>query len=125
MLIIGKNMASKTNYNPEIKKVVDSILLKIPFVVPGKMFGYPAYYINRKLFACIYSQGVGIKVPEAMVKKLVNKPGMIYFQPLGRPKMKEWIQINRENPSDYLRDVDIFKISMSFVSSINSFHGSR
>lgn len=28
------------------------------------MFGYPAYYIHRKLFACVYGEGVGVKLPE-------------------------------------------------------------
>ena len=108
----------KANYNPEIKKVLDSILLDIPFVVAGKMFGYLAYYINKKLFACIYEEGVGVKIPESMANKLIGEKGIVYFQPMGRRKMKEWIQINRANPEDYLKDIEIFKTSASFVASL-------
>jgi len=110
-------MASKAKFNPEIKNVVDSILLKSGIVVPGKMFGYPAYYVNKKLFVCIYKQGVGIKVPETVAKHLIDGKIAIYFQPLGRPRMKEWIQINKEKPLEYLNHKDIFDISLNFVSS--------
>lgn len=109
---------SKTDYIPEIKEAIDTILLKNPVVAPGKMFGYPAYYVNRKLFACIYRDGVGVKVPETVANELIGRKGIIHFQPLGRPKMKEWIQINRERPEDYLKDAGIFETSMNFVASL-------
>jgi hypothetical protein len=108
---------SAVNFSPEIKQIVDSILLKMPSVVPGKMFGYPAYYVHGKLSACIFEKGVGIKVPENLAKKLIGKEGIIPFQPLGRPKMKEWIQINRQNPEEYLKDKDIFEASVNFTAS--------
>ena len=82
------------------------------------MFGYPAYYINKKLVACIYKDGVGVKVPETVANELIGKKGTLHFQPLGRPKMKGWIQINRENPEDYLKDVEIFETSVSFLTSL-------
>jgi hypothetical protein len=107
------------SFNPEIKKVVDSILLKYPLVQSGKMFGYPAYYVNKKLVACIYESGVGIKVPEDVAKTLIGKEGIGHFHPLGRPEMKEWIQINHQKPDDYLEDTAIFEASVNFVSSIN------
>ena len=107
-------------FDPEHKKILDSFLLEIPEVVPGKMFGYPAYYINKKLFACLYENGVGIKVPEDKAKEFIGKKGIIPFQPLGRAKMKEWIQINRENSEDYLYDQEIFDISIKFVSTLTN-----
>ena len=67
------HIMSKTDYNLEIKKSIDTILLKNPVVAPGKMFGYTAYYINRRLFACIYKDGVGVKVPENVANKLIGK----------------------------------------------------
>jgi len=108
----------KANYNPKIKIVLDSFLLKIPIVVPGKMFGYPAYYVNKKLFACIYEEGVGMKVPFDLANELIGKEGIIPFIPMGRKKMKEWIQINREKPEDYLNDRAIFEIAIKFVAGL-------
>ncbi|HML05456.1 MAG TPA: hypothetical protein VK426_06765 [Methanobacterium sp.] len=105
-------------FNGEHKKILDSFLFEIPDVVPGKMFGYPGYYINKKLFACLYENGVGIRVPEDKARELIDGKEIIHFQPLGRRKMREWIQINRENSKDYLKDKEIFDISIKFVSSL-------
>lgn len=35
------------NFNPEFKVVLDDMLLGYPFVRPGKMFGFPAYYVRK------------------------------------------------------------------------------
>jgi hypothetical protein len=49
------------SYIPEHKAVLDDFLLTLPGVHAGKMFGYPAYYVNKKLFACVYGEGVGVR----------------------------------------------------------------
>ena len=110
------NIMSPPVYNPKHKEVLDSVLLQMPGVVPGMMFGYPAYYINKKLFACLYEEGIGIKVPEKVAESLVGKKGIIRFQPKGRKPMKEWIQINHERSEDYRMDEEILKISVEYVS---------
>jgi hypothetical protein len=108
---------STVTFNPAHKEVLDEVLLQIPGVVGGMMFGYPAYYTNRKLFACIYEEGVGLKVPEKVAESLVGRKGIVRFQPKGRKPMKEWIQINRKRSEDYRRDQEILKISIDYVSS--------
>jgi hypothetical protein len=105
----------KAKYNLDIKEILDSFLLEFPEVTAGKMFGYPAYYAGKKLFACVYENGVGIKVPEDLADVLIKTEGIINFQPMGRAKMKQWIQINRQNPNDYLNDKEIFKVSIDYV----------
>jgi hypothetical protein len=103
-------------YNPKHKEVLDSVPLQMPGVVAGTMFGYPAYYINKKLFACLYEEGVGIKVPEQVAESLVGKKGITRFQPKGRRPMKEWIQIIHERSEDYRKDEEILKISVEYVA---------
>ena len=107
---------NKAKYDQKIKITLDSILLGIQGVTPGKMFGYPAYYIGKKLFACVYEDGVGIKVPEDLAKKLIGTEGIVSFRPMGRTKMREWIQINRQNSDDYQKDMEIFNASIEYVS---------
>lgn len=107
---------AKAKYNQKIKETLDLFLLGFPGVVPGKMFGYPAYYAANKLIACVYEDGVGVKVPEDLVKDLIKSEGITCFQPMGRSKMKQWIQINRGNPEDYYKDIEIFKASIEFAS---------
>jgi TfoX/Sxy family transcriptional regulator of competence genes len=105
----------KTKFNRDIRETLDSLLLEFPGVTAGKMFGYPAYYVGKKLFACLYENGVGIKVPEDLAEELIKTEGIINFQPMGRAKMRQWIQINRQKPNDYLKDKDIFKASIDYV----------
>ena len=109
----------KVEYNAIHKEALDSLLLKIPIVKPGKMFGYPAYYVGGKLFACVYGDVVGIKVPEVLATKLLQRDDVKYFQPLGRRRMKEWIQIDKDNPMDYSNDSDIFFASIEYVASLS------
>jgi len=107
---------SKAQYNIKHKEVLDTFLLKIPFVKEGKMYGHPAYYIGGKLFASLYMDGVCVKIPESAVAELLKRDGIIPFEPMGR-KMREWILIVRENSEDYRKDQGIFEASVTYVAS--------
>ena len=72
--------------------------------------------LERSYLPFVYEEGVGIKVPEDLAKKLIGSEGIISFQPMGRAKMREWIQINRQDPNDYQKDTEIFKASIEYVS---------
>ena len=110
---------AKTDFNPEHKKALDAMLLDFPGVAAGQRFGYPAYYINRKLFACVYGEGVGVKVPEDVATRLLSKEQVVPFQPMGRPKMREWVQINHASSEDYKLDRDTFLCAIEFVGALN------
>jgi hypothetical protein len=98
------------------KAVLDEMLLDHPAVRPGHMFGYPAYYAGDKLSICLFEDGVGIKVPETTAKRLLaDDPNVIPFQPLGRRKMREWIQINLDNSEGYREYIGLFEESIEFV----------
>ncbi|MBU0973941.1 MAG: hypothetical protein KKC20_25105 [Proteobacteria bacterium] len=56
VVLIKKLMA---NFNPNHKIVLDNLLLTNPLFNAGKMFGFPAYYVNNKLCICLYEQGLG------------------------------------------------------------------
>jgi len=109
----------KTYFNIKHKKVLDSFLLDIPIVKPGKMYGHPAYYVGGKLFASLFNQGVCVKVPEPLKNELLKKDGIETFEPMGR-KMREWIIINREKSEEYIKDKDIFESSIKFVASLSN-----
>ncbi|MCX6700421.1 MAG: hypothetical protein NTV68_10935 [Methanomicrobiales archaeon] len=109
---------NRVGFNQEHKEVLDSLLLQIPGVISGTMFGYPAYYIDRKLFACVYGEGIGIKIPGKIADSLVGREGIVRFQPMGRKPMKEWIQVNRERSEDLRKDLEILMVSIEYVASI-------
>lgn len=116
---------AKLIYNEKYKNLLDAMLLGLPGVRAGKMFGYPAYYVDDKLFACVYGSGVGVKVPEDFAAELLKRSHIVSFQPMGKPKMKEWIQINRQRSEDYRNDLEIFQRSVEFVGNLTKTRGTR
>ncbi len=99
------------------KAILDSFLLKIPGVSGGEMTGLPAYFVGKRMFACICNGGVGIRLSASEAANLQFSMGnVVPFQPKGRPSTREWIQINHDNSADYAKDLRIFQASIEFVS---------
>jgi hypothetical protein len=106
----------KEKFNKNHKAVLDALLLQEDHVKGGKMFGYPAYYAGKKLCICLYEEGVGVKVPEKIASALLERDkNTIPFQPKGKAKMKEWVQINLEDSEEYRTYADIFQQSIVFL----------
>jgi hypothetical protein len=108
----------KATYDDDLRKVADLMILTRPDVSPGKMFGYPAYYAKGKMFACVYENGLGIKVPADRARDLLVRPDIDHFVPMGRRVMKEWIMIRPEKPDNLMDDARILVESVEFVLSL-------
>jgi hypothetical protein len=106
------------SFNSEHKRVLDDLLLDHPLVKPGKMFGFPAYYVGKKLCICLYEQGVGVKLPEQSAAMLLQADhNVVPFQPFGKPKMREWIQINLSRSEDYRQYKSVFDESIHYLQA--------
>jgi hypothetical protein len=106
------------NFNADHKAILDEMLLSHPHIHAGKMFGFPAYYVGKKLCICLYEQGVGVKLPEgSAVKLLETDQNVVPFQPLGKSRMREWIQINPHRSEDFRRYLPVFEESIQFLLS--------
>ena len=105
----------KGNFNQGHKLVLDEMLLGVPGVKAGKMFGYPGYYVNGKLFACVYEEGVSIKLPERMREKLLAEPGVEHFVPMENRPMKEWLLLRKKKSADYRDYEEFFLGSVEYV----------
>ena len=100
------------------KAALDTLLLKIRGVEAGDMTGLAAYFVGKRMFACICNGAVGVRVPAAEAANLqFSMSNVEPFQPKGMPATREWIQINRDNPADYEKDLAIFQRSIEFVRS--------
>ena len=106
------------DFNLEHKKVLDEMLLDIPGVKPGKMFGLPGYFINGKLFACVWEDGVSLKVPEGLRAELLEQEGAEPFVPMKNRPMKEWVLIRRKDSRDFLEFEDAFVSALEYVLSL-------
>jgi len=104
------------DFNPQHKAVLDDLLLGYPHVRPGKMFGFPAYYAGKKLCICLYKQGVAVKLPQQSAAKLLGAdPNTVPFQPMGRKRMREWVQINLKRSEGYRLYQSVFDESIRHV----------
>lgn len=98
------------------KRVLDAMLLKLPGVEAGEMTGLLAYFVGKKMFACICNGGVGVRLPAAEAANLqFSKDNVVAFEPKGRKSTREWIQLNHADSADYENDLAIFQASIAFV----------
>ena len=108
-------MKAKPEPNPR-KAQLDALLLKIPGVVAKKLNELDAYFVGDRMFACISGKGVGLRLPVATATELqFSRDNVVPFQPAGLASTREWIQIDRADPADYEKDLDLFQASIDFV----------
>src|SRR5689334_2404641 len=105
-------------YNPENKVVLDELLLHLPGVTAGVVFGLPCYKVNGAVFVTLYEDGVSLKMPVERVAVLLEAPGFGRFQPFGRNRGKEFIIVHRASSKDLFNDGALFLESMEYVSSL-------
>jgi hypothetical protein len=100
------------------KRVLDAMLLQLSGVEAGEMTGLLAYFVGKKMFACVCNGGVGVRLSAAEAANLqFSRDNVVPFEPKGRKSTREWIQINHENSADYEQDLEIFQSSIAFVKA--------
>jgi hypothetical protein len=98
------------------KAQIDALLLALPGVSPRKINGLDAYFVSDKMFACISGKGVAVRLPAAVATEIqFSRDNTEPFQPGGIASTREWIQINREDASEYEKDLELFQASLDFV----------
>jgi hypothetical protein len=100
------------------KAQIDALLLKLPGVSGRKINGLDAYFVSDKMFACISSGGVGLRLPAATATELrFSRDNVVPFQPGGMASSREWIQIDRAEAAEYEKDLELFRTSLEFVKA--------
>lgn len=97
-------------------RVLSEVLAGCAGIRAGHMFGFPAYYAGRRLFACVYGSGVGIKLPAARAAGLLDGGGGVPFRPYGRPPMRHWVELRRSRPEDYRKDRALLLEAAAFAA---------
>jgi hypothetical protein len=89
-------------YRAELVPILDSMLLRIPFVKRGSAFGYPSYTANDKTFVFVGWGGIAIKLNNKRVESLLKEDSnMRPFYPAGGLLWKGWIELDLQNAEDY------------------------
>jgi hypothetical protein len=98
------------------KAQLDALLLALPGVSAKTINALDAYFVADRMFACISGKGVGLRLPVAAATELqFSRDNVVPFQPGGVASTREWIQIDRPDPADYDKDLELFKASIEFV----------
>ena len=106
------------NTEANLKTQMDALLLKLPGVSARKINGLDAYFVSDRMFACISGRGIGLRLPAATATELhFSRDNVVPFQPAGLSSSREWIQIDRDDPADYAKDLPLFQASIEFVKS--------
>ena len=110
-------MAKKAPSAPVTRKDhIDAVLLKLPGVAARKINGLDAYFVSDRMFACISGKGVGLRLPVAVATELqFSRENVTSFQPGGMSSTREWIQIDRDDATEYGKDLELFQASLDFV----------
>ena len=105
-----------TTDEPTLKSRLDALLLALPGIEARSVHGLDAYFVADKMFACISGAGVGLRFPAQVATELqFSRDHVTAFQPRGLPATREWVQINRADPADYAKDLELFRESIAFV----------
>jgi hypothetical protein len=115
---VRRAVSAKKPPDTSRKGQIDALLLKLPGVTGRKINGLDAYFVSDKMFACISGKGIGLRLPVAVATELqFSRENVVAFQPGGMASTREWIQVDRENPDDYAKDLELFQASIDFVKA--------
>ena len=75
----------------------------------GKMFGLPAGYVGRRLFACLMEDGIIVRLPNDVAKREIKGDG-VPFSRRGRA-MGSWVMYRPRRSVDARRLVPVLEIA--------------
>jgi hypothetical protein len=117
-------MSGKTNaptgpagkFRTDVAAVLAGILESQPGVEHRRTFGVPAYYTRGKMFACVYGDGIALKLPPERIEEL-PPPVFGPFSP-GPMTMGGWVAISRGDATGYRADADLVEEARSYVADL-------
>lgn len=107
----------KDRFWPALKRETDDVVLDHPSVEEGKMFGYPAYYVNGKLAICHYHEGLALKLSEDKADAIMDDPVILAepFRPMGKSMGKNWVIVFPKDPRHVRSIKETLYASIEFV----------
>jgi TfoX/Sxy family transcriptional regulator of competence genes len=106
-------------YRDDVLAAITDLLAERPEATPRAMFGHPGFAVGGKMFACLYEDGVAVKLPEAAAQAAVSRPGVQPFRPYGK-SMREWVLIVHDDLAAYASDLDLFEAAIAHVAGVAS-----
>jgi TfoX/Sxy family transcriptional regulator of competence genes len=116
-------VAPALKYRDDVLAAVTALLAERPEVSPRAMFGHPGFAVGGKMLACLYENGVAVKLPVEAAQAAVARPGIEPFRAYGKV-MREWVLITHDDTAAYAGDTDLFEAAIEYVASVASRSGS-
>jgi hypothetical protein len=115
---VAPQSAKKPLYRADVAERLVRLLRRISGVRVGTAItGRPTFYAGDKVFAFVNRDGVVVKLPEETIRTLRGDHGVGPFVMKGRPKMKEWVVIRRDDPAAYDADLPLFREAAAFAAT--------
>jgi len=108
----------------KMKKAPPALVALFAEVAPGPpaqrrtMFGYPCSFLNGNLFIGLHSDGMILRLPEALRAELLHDRGAKIFEPMpGRP-MREYVVVPKSMLEDRKTLAKWIERSRTFAASL-------
>ncbi|HMF64195.1 MAG TPA: luciferase family protein [Edaphobacter sp.] len=101
----------------DLVDALSKLLAPLPGVAEERTPTHATFLINKKVFAFTRKGGgVALKLPRERIDDLLQREDVIPLT-MGKRTMKEWVLLNHAKPSDYKKDLVLFKEAIAFVSA--------
>jgi hypothetical protein len=108
---------AQERYNAQTRDELDRLLLGVPGVTRGQMFGLPTYSVSGKAFVCVMDDSISVRLPEDTAKSMQDGQTYLPFEPMPGRAMREWLRIRREKASEYAQDESLFYRAVEFAAA--------
>ena len=97
----------------------------------GRMFGLPAGYVGRRLFACVVEDGVIVRLPDDLARRELRGRGKPFSPDLSgrsrstsraRSKGWSWVMYRPKNVADARRLTPVFEAAAQHVAQSQMHH---
>jgi hypothetical protein len=96
----------RSDRDESIAAALEQIMLRLPNVRRGKMFGKLAFFVGRRLFACLIDDGVAVRLSPPQAEH--SKARLREFRPRGR-RMTNWVLLEYGDVSTLADDLSLFE----------------
>jgi TfoX/Sxy family transcriptional regulator of competence genes len=106
-------------YRDDVLAAITDLLADRPEATPRGMFGHPGFAVGGKMFACLYDDGVAVKLPEDLAASALSRPHVEAFRPYGK-SMRQWVLLVHDDLAAYTGDLDLFEAAIAYVAGVAS-----
>ena len=104
--------------DPRLIATLSSLLGSLPGVIEERNQTHATFLTGKKVFAFTRRSGPGValKLPKERTATLLQRDDITLLT-MGKRTMKEWIVIEHAKPTDYKKDLPLFKEAKAFVEA--------